>query len=235
MIIETLRCNRKSMDARVLIFVVIVSSCWCSYARDLTANHFAGEKALISANLRSQEDTQHMEEFRKNEDLCTLCKDFASDAIKYLSDNKTLTEIISILHKTCTKIHTFEKQCIVLVDFYAPLILSDISSMKPGDLCRKVNLCKKELSVSLNVSKDKCDLCHSVIKEALEKLKDPDTELEIVKLLVKVCGSTGRNVKKCKSLVIQHTPTILVNAQKLFETHELGTHACSSAPVAYTS
>lgn len=164
------------MDVRVLIFLVIVSSCWCSYARHLTANHFAGESAFIS-DLRSMEDCQHMEEFRKNEDLCTLCKQLASDALKYLAENKTQTEIISILHQTCTKIHTFKKECIVLVDLYAPLLLSEVSSMKPTDLCQKVDLCKKNMSVSQYVSKDKSDLCHSVITEALEKLKDPETEL----------------------------------------------------------
>ncbi|XP_073066490.1 uncharacterized protein [Primulina eburnea] len=125
-----------SMDARVLIFLVIVSS-WCSYARE---HHFARESALVS-DLRSLEDAQFMEEFRKN-DLCTLCKKLASDALKYLAENKTRTEIISILHQACTKIHPFEKECIVLVDFYAPLLLSEVSSMKPTDLCQKTDLCK---------------------------------------------------------------------------------------------
>ncbi|XP_073281747.1 uncharacterized protein [Primulina huaijiensis] len=127
-------------------------------------------------------------------------------------------------------------QCIVLVDFYAPLLLSEISSMKPTDLCQKTDLCKKKknMSVSQHVSKDKCDLCHSVITEALEKLKDPDTE--IVKLLMEACGSTGKNIKECKSLVIQYTPNILVHAQKFLETKDLCTilHACNSTPVTYT-
>ncbi|XP_073152728.1 uncharacterized protein [Henckelia pumila] len=104
---------------------------------------------------------------------------------------------------------------------------------KPTYLCQKVDLCRKNASVSQYVSKDKCDLCHCVITEALEKLKDPDTELEIVKLLMKACGSTGKNINKCKSLVTQYT---LVYAQRLLETKELCTilHACNLTPVTFT-
>ncbi|KZV40873.1 WEB family protein-like [Dorcoceras hygrometricum] len=131
-------------------------------------------------NLRSEEDTRHMEEFRNNEDLCTLCQNFAADAIIYLAENKTQTEIISILHQSLSLV-ILSFRCIMLVDVYAPLLLSEVTSMKPKDLCQRVELCRKNVSVSQYVSQDKCDLCHNVITEAPGKLKDPETEVTLDK------------------------------------------------------
>lgn len=73
-------------------------------------------------------------------------------------------------------------QCIVLVDYYAPLFFLEVSSINAGDFCRKVNLCEEGISMSVDLPKDKCDLCHTVVSEALLKLKDPDTEVAFSQL-----------------------------------------------------
>ncbi|KAL2250331.1 UNVERIFIED_CONTAM: hypothetical protein Sindi_2155400 [Sesamum indicum] len=141
-------------------------------------------------------EAQHVGELRKNEKLCTLCEEFATEALNYLSENKTQTEIIGILHKSCSRIPSFKQQCIVLVDYYAPLFFLEVSSIQAEDFCRKVDLCEEGVSISQELSKDKCDICHNAVTEALLKLKDPDTELEIVQLLLKACNSIGKNVQK---------------------------------------
>ncbi|KAL2557828.1 saposin B domain-containing protein [Forsythia ovata] len=195
---------------RVLLFLFIVSTCWCCNARDLwTANHFTRENEIFSVlqsnNKQSEVEAQHVEEASKNNELCTMCEDFASEALNYLSENKTQTEIISILHKSCSKISTVKQQCIVLVDYYAPLFFLEVSSIQPEYFCRK----------------------------ALLKLKDPDTQLEIIELLLKACNSVEGYVKKCKRLVFEYGPIILVNAEQFLETNDVCTvlHACASPAV----
>jgi saposin len=177
-------------------------------------------------------EAQHVEEVSKNEQLCTLCEEFAGEALHYLQENKTQTEIINILHKSCSRIPSFKQQCIVLVDYYAPIFFLEISSIKAEDFCRKVDLCKKGVSIyRQHLSKDKCDVCHDVVTQALLKLKDPDTELEILQLLLKACDSVGKNVQKCKRLVFEYTPVILVNAEQFLETNDICAilHTCDSA------
>lgn len=68
-------------------------------------------------------------------------------------------------------------QCTVLVDYYAPLFFLEVSTIQAEDFCRKVDLCEEGVSMSQHLSKDKCDICHNVVAEALLKLKDPDTEV----------------------------------------------------------
>lgn len=81
--------------------------------------------------------------------------------------------IFAINTYLCT--HVF--QCIVLVDYYAPLFFLEVTSIEAQDFCRKVNLCGEFISMSQALPKDTCELCHTVVTEALLKLKDPDTEV----------------------------------------------------------
>ncbi|XP_073274682.1 uncharacterized protein [Primulina huaijiensis] len=219
------------MDTRVLLFLFIVSIFWCCNARDLTSADF--NKKMISVqqsyNKLSGGESPHMEEVTKNENLCSLCEEFSADALNYLSENKTQTEIIEILHKTCARIPTFSKQCVTLVDYYAPLFFMEVSSIEPDGFCQKFGLCEVVISFPLDLSKNnKCDVCHNLVAEALLKLKDPDTELEVVELLLKACNSIKNNVQKCKRLVFEYAPIILVNAEKFLETNDVCTilHVC---------
>ncbi|CAI9774772.1 unnamed protein product [Fraxinus pennsylvanica] len=226
------------MDMRVLLFIFIVSTCWCCNARELsTANHFNRKDESFSVmqtnNKLSEGESQLVKEVSKNNELCTLCEDFASEALNYLSENKTQTEIISILHKSCSKIPTLKKQCIVLVDYYAPLFFLEVSNIQPEYFCNKVDLCERAVSMSQQLSKNTCDICHHAVSEALLKLKDPDTQLEIIELLLKACNSVEGYAKKCKRLVFEYGPLILVNAEQFLEKNDLCTalHACNSTAV----
>ena len=45
----------------------------------------------------------------KNE-VCTLCEQYTGQAIDYLKQNKTQTEIIELLHQSCSQLHSFKLQ-----------------------------------------------------------------------------------------------------------------------------
>ncbi|XP_022877870.1 prosaposin-like isoform X1 [Olea europaea var. sylvestris] len=226
------------MDTRVLLVLFIVSTCWCCNARELlTANHFNRNDesfSVLQTNNKLSEGESHLvEEVSKNNELCTLCEDFASEALNYLSENKTQTEIISILHKSCSKIPTIKQQCNVLVDYYAPLFFLEVSTIQPDYFCQKVDLCEQAVSISQQLSKNTCDICHHAVTEALLKLKDPDTQIEIIELLLKACNSVEGYAKKCKRLVFEYGPLILVNAEQFLEKNDvcIALHACASTVI----
>ncbi|KAK8571449.1 hypothetical protein V6N13_047137 [Hibiscus sabdariffa] len=173
-------------------------------------------------------DEEVIEKVARNDNVCTLCEEYTSEAIDYLSQNKTQTEIVELLHKSCSRIPSFMKQCITLVDYYSSLFFLEISSIQPQDFCTKFNLCQKVALISSRIREDSCGMCHHAVSEVLNKLQDPEIKLEIIQLLLKGCNSVQNYVQKCKQIVFEYGPLILVNAEQFLETTDVCTilHAC---------
>lgn len=91
-----------------------------------------------------------MDDVTKNEKPCTLCEEFATEALNYLSENKTQTEIIGILNKSCFRIPTFKKQV------YIELWLSDNYVLKFNAVIpffRYIHIYHQNMNIFLNVSR----------------------------------------------------------------------------------
>ncbi|CAK9153759.1 unnamed protein product [Ilex paraguariensis] len=56
------------------------------------------------------------EKVGKDKEVCTLCKELVGETVHYFAENQTQTEIIDILHKSCSKLLCFKQKCITLVD-----------------------------------------------------------------------------------------------------------------------
>ncbi|XP_076912844.1 uncharacterized protein LOC143571246 [Bidens hawaiensis] len=166
----------------------------------------------------------------KNDNLCSLCEEYTSEALLYLQQNKTQQEIISILHESCSKLHTLKQQCITLVDYYAPLFFLEISTIQPEEFCGKVNLCSQVVAYAQELSENSCDVCNMAVSEIITLLKDPDNQLEILQILLKECKSVEKYVPKCKTLVFEYAPLVLANAEQFLEKEDICTklHACDS-------
>ncbi|XP_050383551.1 uncharacterized protein LOC126800265 [Argentina anserina] len=212
------------MNMRVIGFVILylLGVSWACDARHVVVSYSVQER-----------EPQTLNEFSGNNNVCTLCEEFASQALDYISENKTQTEIIGIWHNACNQLKSFKQQCVTLVDYYAPLLFLEVTSVEPVDLCRKVNLCQQVATFSSQLKEDSCGLCHRTVSEVLVKLKDPDTQLEIIEMLLKACNSVENYVKKCKRLVFQYGPLILVNAEEYLEKTDICTalHACNPSSV----
>ena len=74
---------------------------------------------------------------KKNENLYTLCEQFAAQALDYITKNKTQEEVIESRHHACAKLHHLHEQCILLVDYYAPLFFLEVELLQPEDFCTK--------------------------------------------------------------------------------------------------
>lgn len=51
----------------------------------------------------------------RDNQVCTFCEEFASQALDYLTENKTRTEIIDGLHVVCSQVHSFKQQVLPLL------------------------------------------------------------------------------------------------------------------------
>ncbi|RWW27454.1 hypothetical protein GW17_00008104 [Ensete ventricosum] len=158
------------MDSRLsfLLLMLVVSFISANARSSATLGVFAVE---VDNEVQSESNTG------RNEKLCTLCEEYASQAINYLSENETQTQIISRLHESCSQLHSFERQCISLVDYYVPILFVEISTISPEQLCEKVNLCGEAVLVNLPKHDDACTLCHNIVAEILTKLQDPDRQV----------------------------------------------------------
>ncbi|KAF8099791.1 hypothetical protein N665_0237s0045 [Sinapis alba] len=153
------------------------------------------------------------EEVSKNEKVCTLCEEYVNVAISYLEKNETQAQIIEDLHDRCSHMRGFAQQCVTLVDYYVPLFFIQLESFQPEDFCKRMNLCDKVVALVEEARRqDSCVVCHKTVSDILIKLQDPDTQLDIVQLLLKACKSFKNYEKKCKRLVFEYGPLILVNA-----------------------
>ncbi|KAF9680097.1 hypothetical protein SADUNF_Sadunf06G0084800 [Salix dunnii] len=223
------------MDMRIgVLFVLALSAAGSIAARQMAATEIfrmAIKTYDISAILKNQEREKHIQTsytVTKKDEVCTLCEEFAAQALDYMAENQTQTEILETLHKTCSQLATFKQECITLVDYYSSIFFSYIASVQSDDLCRKYNLCHEMEIFSAKLHEDSCSICQHAISEVLVKLKDPDTQLEIIDLLLKACNSMENYAKKCKRLVFEYGPLILINAEQFLETTDVCTllHAC---------
>lgn len=201
------------------------------YLIALVINWTYAEARYLAPSATSEIEVIH-KPLEGKEQLCTLCEEYTALATDYLEANKTEAEIVETLHQACTKLHSLEQQCVILVDYYAQLFFVQVTKIHPEEFCKKVNLCEKT-SVFLPNKDDTCTLCHQVVVEILAKLKDPDSQMEIIEVLLKECNKMNNYVKECKRLVFQYGPLILANGEKYLESADICTsvHACKANEV----
>ncbi|KAJ4837824.1 hypothetical protein Tsubulata_029353 [Turnera subulata] len=220
-----------------LACLLIMSVAWACAAREIASAEIFVSGTVIpdtaEVQMISGEEAPKIQVFdpvSKKDQICTLCEEFATQALGYLAENKTQTDVITILHKSCSRIPSFKEQCITLVDYYAPLFFVEVSTIQPQDFCRKVNLCQHTVMLASERKQDSCQICQHAISEVLLKLKDPDTQLEIIELLLKACNSMDNYARKCKKMVFEYGPLVLANAEQFLETTDVCTvlHACNA-------
>ncbi|XP_019184247.1 PREDICTED: prosaposin-like [Ipomoea nil] len=196
------------MDRRLcfvlLLVLAAISSCCCS-AKDLAATDLKRDV--------SEEQVQ----VSGNEDQCSLCKQIASNVITYFSENR------QTLYNLCNAILDWLPRCSKIVE--------EISSSDPETLCKSLQLCEGVVSISQYASNSSCDLCHRAVMEAIQKLKNPDSQVEVLQLFLKACDSAKNFSTKCKKLLFEYAPSILMNSEQLPVTNDICTllHVCDSS------
>jgi len=151
-------------------------------------------------------------------------------ALNYLNDNKTQEEVMEALHDSCSQMRNLADQCTTVVDRYSEIFFTDVSSVQPQGFCKKFGLCRNAMVTSLPEKRTKCEVCHQAVDEVLDKLNDPDTELDVIERLLKACNAVGDKYKsKCKKMVFEFGPVLLVDAGSFVQKLDICTrfHACT--------
>ncbi|XP_002266541.2 uncharacterized protein LOC100255017 isoform X1 [Vitis vinifera] len=223
-----------NMDVRVglLFLFVLLGICWACDGRYLLTSDPSSETTVVSdfSVPAVQIECQNREEEVEDLDqvLCTLCERFTTEALDYLADNTTQTDIIDLLHNTCSQMWNMKQKCMAMVDYYAPLFFSEVSMIKPGNFCQDVNLCTTTFT-SPPLFQGSCEFCRHAVAEVVVKLKDPDRQVLIMELLLKGCDAVVEGyVNKCKNMVSEYAPLVLTNAELYLETTDICNtlHAC---------
>ncbi|XP_028764560.1 proactivator polypeptide-like 1 isoform X2 [Neltuma alba] len=216
--------TKSNMEERTgLLFLVVLSAAWICDAREMA-------NPGLWRNNTAKSDSS---ELAKKKDVCALCEEYTSEALDFLTKKETQDEIIDILYHTCQKLRPLEQECLNLVDLYAPPFFSKLASLQPGELCKKANLCQRIAKVSSQVQEDSCGFCRDAVSEVLVKLKDPDTELDVIETLLKACNSIEKYAQKCKRLVFAYGPVMLFKAEKFLERTDICTalRACKASTI----
>ncbi|KAI4341871.1 hypothetical protein MLD38_026543 [Melastoma candidum] len=168
----------------------------------------------------------------RNDKLCLMCEEYAEVALDYLANNKTQTEIIEVLHVSCSQLGALKKECIKWVDNYVPMFFLEISSIEPDAFCQKVGVCKPAPTFSM-VKENRCELCEDTVSDVLTRLRNPDTQMDIMHTLLKACDSMETYAAKCKKTVLEYAPLLFANTAQFLEKHDVcvAVHACDS-PIA---
>ncbi|MQM12759.1 hypothetical protein Taro_045677 [Colocasia esculenta] len=228
-----------------LLSLMIISCIYCD-ARSLQASDPSVSETTPAHELA----TGPLDEYEKSQRMCILCEQFAGQAMEYLKENRTQSEIIDTFHNVCVRLRSFQQQCLMLVDYYAPLLFLEVALVRPYDFCRRVNLCEDMAPpppapasplppvpsppsppVEPLMGERLCSFCNNTVFNFLARLRDPGTELKIVEGLVKGCVVTENFAQKCQNLIFQYGPVILTNFVRILERADIcvAMHACKES------
>jgi hypothetical protein len=153
----------------------------------------------------------------------------------YIHQKSTEEEIEQSLQKVCTQMPaTLQKQCHELVDDYGPPIIATlIREFDVSTICRKLNLCTKQMKVQTSQLQKAnaalcgvCDYASTYIKFALKR---DSSEKSLQQALSTVCTHLSNDQKShCQTLVESFRP----NVQKL--KLDFGNNFCKQLTICQT-
>ncbi|KAH7293347.1 hypothetical protein KP509_28G021800 [Ceratopteris richardii] len=157
---------------------------------------------------------------------CKMCTEFAEEALVYVQDSKTETEILDALHVQCAKLGDFESQCNMLVDVYGPLYISKLDSLTPDQVCQKARMCNAP-SIRDPAS---CATCQFAVLQMKAKLQNPAVQEKMMQALIDQCNKVPAHTTQCKELLTQYGPFIFAHLDTYMnpETICAEIHACES-------
>ncbi|KAK1321275.1 hypothetical protein QJS10_CPA03g00978 [Acorus calamus] len=198
------------MGMRVGSLVFLVLAVGWAYAE--ARNSLISDESVMQINNQMIEtESENSQPFKRTQKLCTLCEQYITQVVHYIGGNQTQTKFTDFLHEACSRLHLFEEQCTILVDYYASLFFMKVSLINPDCFCAKLNLCDDDI----------CDICHQVVSGVLVKLRDPDSQLEVIEILLKACNQSHKHETECKKLVFKYGPLIMDNAERILEATDL--------------
>ncbi|CAH0380939.1 unnamed protein product [Bemisia tabaci] len=202
----------------------------CTWGPSFWCQNFSSAAGCQATRHCIQTVWEHQTYPTDHDDVCTICKKMVKEARDQLNSNETEEEIKQVFEGSCKLIYIkpIVKECIKIVDDFAPQLIDALSSqMDPNTVCSVAGLCNsaridklleenKETEIkspdllhdlmTQDSQRQKCTNCVYVMNKVRNNLAETPESSFIKKLLSK-CRDMGSFSDSCSTLVVTHAPS----------------------------
>nr|XP_018902483.1 PREDICTED: uncharacterized protein LOC109034023 isoform X2 [Bemisia tabaci] len=224
-------CVRASPTSKKLMNGgLLVGADKCTWGPSFWCQNFSSAAGCQATRHCIQTVWEHQTYPTDHDDVCTICKKMVKEARDQLNSNETEEEIKQVFEGSCKLIYIkpIVKECIKIVDDFAPQLIDALSSqMDPNTVCSVAGLCNsaridklleenKETEIkspdllhdlmTQDSQRQKCTNCVYVMNKVRNNLAETPEPSFIKKLLSK-CRDMGSFSDSCSTLVVTHAPS----------------------------
>jgi saposin len=143
---------------------------------------------------------------------CEICKVVVKEAVKYLDDNKTETEVKDAVENVCTLFGSFESQCKDLIDSYFDQIWQAlVNNVTPDEVCSTIQLCASGVKSDVPLKRGRgkgvssnCRLCDNFRNIIVHASRDHVTRSKAKEKLRTTCKGLKMKETKCDKFIDEH-------------------------------
>ncbi len=231
-------CNASKLCASMGVFQQSCEEALNAFTQSLehdpqTLEQHLPHTSVVVLPTKPEQDTY---EFNDSNSTCILCEYVMNILSNYIHEKSTEEEIEQSLQKVCNQMpSTLQKQCHELIDNYSPSIIAVlIDHFDVSTICRKLNLCTKQMKVELShitkANVASCGVCDYVSTYIGFALKRDSSEKSLEQALATVCTHlSSEQVSQCQTLVELFRP----NIRKL--ELQLGSNFCQQLTICQTT
>ncbi|GBG68846.1 hypothetical protein CBR_g3540 [Chara braunii] len=186
----------------------------------------------------------HRPRHRHSKRRCKVCEAFAAQALRYLGQNETVAEIVSLAHKACQRLkgETSQEECNSLVEVYAQDLPSVMASITPEQFCHLLKFCDGDDNPAAAAADDErerddgeaedvndvnavghggneCLLCRYAVVKARKRLENPEVQEMILGLLDRTCEKVPKHTDQCKAFLESYSENFFANLDVILDPH----------------
>jgi len=209
-------CNASTLCSNMGIFQQACEDALNTFTQSIDKDREQFEKHLPHTSIVVLPTDDNESELTKDSNsTCILCEYVMSILSNYIRQNSTEQEIEQALEKVCNQMpRTLQQQCHELVENYGPPVIAVlIEDFDLKVVCRKLNLCTKQMKVDLtHVNKPSttaCSVCDYVSTYIDFTLKRDPSEKSLQHGLATVCTHLSQTEQQqCQTLLQLFSPNI---------------------------
>ncbi|XP_077999573.1 prosaposin-like isoform X1 [Glandiceps talaboti] len=138
---------------------------------------------------------------------CAVCTLAMQEIDSLITQNSTISEIISVVDKVCTILpDTIRGECKTFIDDYGVQIINLlVLKLSPNEICTKLGLCTANQKSFRDLKDTECSLCELVVQYLDSFIDKNQTKQKIVQGLHEFCNILPDSLKgQCNDIITQY-------------------------------
>ena len=156
---------------------------------------------------------------------CLLCNYVVDKVEHFIANNKTVTEMETILDKDCELFGKYSGVCQQYVNEYLPEIITMFEDKySPEEICEEIHLCINVDNMMLNLEVeqvDYCELCHVAVDAIEIGLTNNGTVERLETMLDYICNLDKQYGQECAALVNDYFPLMVEKLENYLSTTDV--------------